>query len=228
MLEKTKNKTILKSIFVILLFTFYAYITGGIMDILGIRLTKDNVIFISVISDLLLVLLLFIIYRKDLINEFNIYKPNYKNFFKDNLKYWYIGLIIMSLSNLAINYITSNNMPQNEEIVRSMINSFPVYGFFSVVIIAPFTEELVFRKTFKDIIKNKYILMIVSGLAFGLIHVIGAYERAIDFLYVIPYGVFGCVFSYMYYKTNTVFTSIFIHMFHNALLLVMGIISTVL
>jgi membrane protease YdiL (CAAX protease family) len=192
------------------------------------KISRSTIVILSFIMDISLALILYLIYKKDLKEEFIAFKSNWKEFITKNFKYWYIGLIIMSISNVIINFITSNDMANNEEIVRSIINKYPLYGVFSVVIMAPFVEEIVFRKTFKDVIKNKYILMAVCGVAFGLIHVVETYEKLSDLLYVIPYGIFGTVFAYMYYKTNTIFTSMSMHFFHNSLLLLLGFIISLL
>lgn len=223
--------TILKSIAVLSFYFLYSNIFIFILMLLGVNfenINKNTLVIISFVIDISLALSLYFIYKKDLKEEFIVFKNNWKEFITKNFKYWYIGLILMSISNLIINIITSNDMANNEQLVRNMINKYPLYGVFSVVIIAPFVEEIVFRKTFRDVIKNKYVLMAVCGIAFGLVHVIQTYENFGDLLYIIPYGVFGTVFAYMYHKTNTIFTSMSMHFFHNSLLLIIGLITSLL
>jgi membrane protease YdiL (CAAX protease family) len=70
--------------------------------------------------------------------------------------------------------------------------------------------------------------MIVCGVVFGAVHVIDSYEKATDLLYIIPYGVFGAVFAYMYHKTKTIFTSMSMHLFHNTVLLALNFIIVLL
>ena len=64
----------------------------------------------------------------------------------------------------------------------------------------------------------------ISGLLFGLAHVIGQTNIWTDWLYVIPYGVLGCSFAASYSDTDTIFTPILFHMIHNIVLIVTSII----
>jgi hypothetical protein len=178
------------------------------------------------ILDLILVFILYWFYRKDLKEEWIIFKNNWKKILEDNLPYWILGLLIMSILSIVIEIIISKEMPENEKIVRDLLKSFPLYMIFSSVIVAPFTEEIVYRKIFKDVIKNRYIYMTFCGLLFGLAHVIFSYESAADFLYVFPYGALGTVFAYMYDKTKTIFTPMIFHLSHNLLMILITVITS--
>jgi len=86
-------------------------------------------------------------------------------------------------------------------------------------------EELVFRKAFKDAIKNKWLFIIISGLIFGGMHVVGSYTTITDLLFIIPYSCLGFAFAAAYYNTDTIFTSITLHMIHNTILTVTSILT---
>ena len=88
---------------------------------------------------------------------------------------------------------------------------------FCTCIYAPVCEELAFRKSIRDVINNKYLYVLASGLIFGLLHVIGFISTPLDLLYLIPYSSLGIVFALLYYRTNNIFSSITIHAMHNAL-----------
>ena len=45
-----------------------------------------------------------------------------------------------------------------------------------------------------------------------------------ELLYIIPYGGLGAAFACMYQKTNTIFTDISMHMFHNSALILLSIL----
>ena len=64
----------------------------------------------------------------------------------------------------------------------------------------------------------------VAGIVFGYLHVADA-SGLLQFLYIIPYSSLGVAFAVMYNKTNTVFTSISMHMFHNLALTILSIIA---
>ena len=79
--------------------------------------------------------------------------------------------------------------------LRAIIYSTPVIAFFLTSVCAPFIEEIVFRKAFKDAISSKWLFILTSGIVFGALHVIGAIESPYDFLYIIPYSALGIAFA---------------------------------
>jgi membrane protease YdiL (CAAX protease family) len=92
--------------------------------------------------------------------------------------------------------------------------------------LAPFTEEIVFRKTLKDAIgKYKWLFMVLSFLLFGGAHVIGNATSWVDYLYIIPYGSLGAAFALSYYKTDTIFTPMSMHIVHNLILTIISIVG---
>ena len=105
---------------------------------------------------------------------------------------------------------------------------------FSVSIYAPFTEELIFRKSIKDMVISykdskitKYMYIVISGLIFGSLHVLGMATSILDYLYIIPYTSLGIAFASLYYKSDNIFSSMCMHRVHNTvaiiLLLMVGI-----
>ena len=65
----------------------------------------------------------------------------------------------------------------------------------------------------------------MSGVIFGLAHVLGTYKNMVDLLYVIPYGLFGSVFMYMYLDSKTIWSTISVHFMHNAILMITYLIG---
>lgn len=165
-------------------------------------------------SELLFIVMLILIYYKDLKREFKIYITNIKKNIPIMLKYYVLGIIIMIFSNLIISMIIGN-VSSNESAVRESLFSFPVYTMLSIMIVAPLSEELVFRKSISPIIKNKWIYAIVCGLLFGGAHLLAGEFALINLLYLVPYGSLGFVFALMNRETKTTFSSITMHCIHN-------------
>lgn len=165
-------------------------------------------------SELLFIVTLILIYYKDLKREFKIYITDIKKNIPIMLKYYVLGIIIMIFSNLIINMIIGN-VSSNESAVRESLFSFPVYTMLSIMIVAPLSEELVFRKSISPIIKNKWIYAIVCGLLFGGAHLLAGEFALINLLYLVPYGSLGFVFALMNRETKTTFSSITMHCIHN-------------
>ena len=103
--------------------------------------------------------------------------------------------------------------------VREMLNLSPLYMTFQILIYAPLTEELIFRKSIRDIFNNKIIYAIISGIIFGGLHAITSITNLTSLLYLIPYCSLGIVFGLLYAKTDNIFSTITAHIFHNFLAL---------
>ena len=200
-----------------------------ILKILGINYEKLNELYkvmVLFLFDISFILLLIFIYHKDLINDFKRFFN--RNFFQNirlSFKYWSIGLVIMVISNFIIAIITNGTLANNEKAVRSLIDTYPLYMAFQVMIYAPLTEEIIFRKCIKDCINNKILFVIISGLIFGGLHVISSVSSLIDLVYLVPYCSLGFVFAFLYIKTKNIYSTIVAHSFHNALAFLLYLIG---
>ena len=132
-----------------------------------------------------------------------------------------LALILMTLTDTIIIAITGKELSNNEQAVRSIADTLPIYSALSVCICAPIVEELIYRKTIKNIFINKTLAIIASGLIFGIAHVIGTYQSLQDLLYIIPYGSFGAVFMYIFIDSKNIWSTITIHFMHNTILLLL-------
>ena len=191
---------------------------------------SSNIFFLFIINVLFLVFLFFN-YKQCLIKDFkDFFKDFFKNF-ENAFKYWIIGFIIMIISNVIIIYIAKAGIGGNEEEVRNLIDLSPLYMIFRVSIYAPLTEELIFRKSIKDFIKNKWIYVIVSGCLFGSLHVLPSLTTPINFtdlLYLIPYCSLGIAFAYSYYKSDNIFSTISMHAIHNTLAISLYLMGSII
>ena len=168
-------------------------------------------------SSSFLALMLFILFKKDIIKDFKIFRKNIKEISDVVIKYWLLGFFLMIVSNLIIGLFSPISKATNEEAVRSIIYSTPIMAFFITCVLAPFTEEIIFRKAIKDAINRKWFFILVSGFVFGALHVIGEIESLYGLLYIIPYTSLGLAFAKIYYDTDNIFASILAHFIHNTL-----------
>ena len=170
----------------------------------------------NLIANLIYLIILIYIFRKEIFFSFKNIKGNFKKILNIGFKYWSLGIFIMIVSNLVINlFIFKGSIAENEEMARSIIIASPIYGFISSVIIAPFLEEIIFRVSLKRVFNNKYIYAVFSGIIFGLMHAISGSPTWLDLVYIIPYGALGFAFGLMYAETDNVFTSVIMHTLHN-------------
>ena len=229
MIKKIDYKTIIKSILVFLSFWYSKYLQLIPMAIFNLTSEKINnnptiLTLLSLYTSIIFSIFLFFIYKKELKEEFIKFKNNFIENIDTGFKSWFIGLLIMFISNLILFYIIRAGGAKNENILQNMIKASPIIMLFDACIIGPFNEEIVFRKTLKDIFKNKWLFFIASFIIFGGAHVITNATSIKDWLYIIPYGSLGVAFAKAYYDTDTIFTSMFFHILHNTVLTVLYII----
>ena len=224
---KDREKAIIKAIVIFLIFWYSSYI-----QYIPIYLFKLDVkhlsnamhVILSTFSSIVVFVIFFFIYRKDLKHDFKIFRKKRSEYMDIGLKWWGIGLFVMFIINFILTYALKAGGANNEQAVQSMIKTLPWLMLIDAGFIAPFNEEIVFRKTLKDVFKNKWIFVGLSFLLFGGAHVISSAKIITDYLYLIPYGVLGGAFAMAYYETDNIFTSISLHMIHNIILILLSII----
>lgn len=188
---------------------FYKYVYNNNVNISN---------YATMFCDLLVLLILILIFRKKIIPDYYSFK---KKYITNNICYYILGLIAMIISStLIMNYTNIN--ATNQELNIAMIMDCPLPACISVLI-AGISEEIVFRGLLKKEINNKYVFIITSGLIFGFLHIISDLTLP-NMLYIIPYSSLGIVFAKMYYDTDNIWTSIFFHMMHNfiTVILILG------
>ncbi len=214
-----------------LLFLFFCFYYSSLLQLIPIYLFHLDIkhingtmsVALSTFSSLVFAIFLFFFYRKDLKKEWKTFKDNFFKNIDIGIKYWLCGLLTMMVFNLILIYLFHSGQANNEKAVQSMISSFPLLMVFAAGILAPFVEELVFRKSFKDALSKPIVFILCSGFVFGLMHVINNCSNFLDFLFILPYASLGVSFACMYVKTDTVFTSISMHMLHNLSLVLLSI-----
>ncbi len=205
---KIKIKEIIKFILIFLLYLLYSDIIIIILTKLGvnIKVLPNNLkIAIMFLINLSLMIMLFIFYSKSIKENLKDLKLNFKSYIKDNFKYYVIGLLIMIISNIIISFFIEGNST-NETLIREYINIMPIYMIFSSCIYAPFTEEMVFRKSLRNCFNNKVLYILLSGLIFGSMHLLSA-SSIVELVFLIPYS-----------KTDNIFVPMSFHMMHNTII----------
>lgn len=225
-----KNKNLLKNIIKLLIsITLFFYRTIFILPYIYLfnintkKLSANDEITISLICNIIFCIIIIFMYKKELIREWKIFKSNLSDNIDTSIKYWLIGLFFMVIANIIISFILNGGQAINEQGVQKMIKTSPLIMLLTAGVIGPINEELVFRKSFKNVISNNILFILISGIIFGYLHVTGA-SNIKQFLYIIPYSSLGIAFATTYCKTNTVFSSIFVHMVHNTLLTILSIL----
>ena len=223
-------KAILIFMFLFLMMAVFPFIPLWILRINIDSLSETVKIWYNFGCDILLIIITFLIFRKDMIRDIKNYFKNFLDNFELSFKYYLLGLGIMIVSNLLIAAFITGANANNEEMVRNLINLYPIYMVFSVAIYAPFIEETIFRKCIKNIVVNnkknnivKYLYIFISGFIFAIMHIIGVAEGALDYAYIVPYLALGAAFAALYYRTDNIFHTIIIHAMHNTVAIILYI-----
>ena len=225
--KKENNDTALKGIGVIILYILWSAFTYEFIKLFGIDFNKLNKLLKQLYLigyELVLTLLIIYIYRKDFIPDFFEFKKNFKNYIDKYLKYWFIMLGLMILSNIIVTQFTTTDVANNQSAIVDLLKNYPIYIILVTVITAPILEELIFRLSIRKIINNNLIFIIASGLFFGSLHVIGTLKNPIDLLFIIPYSIPGFIFAYVYTKSNNIWTTIGMHCMHNSIMILLQIL----
>lgn len=197
-----------------------------ILALLGIHyntLNQSSKMLITLIYEIVLLTIIGRIYVDDIKASFKDYKKNIKDYFKKYLIYWVIIIITMMISNSIIYNITHISTSTNQKNVIDAVKNVPIYSILLTIFVAPILEELVFRLSFRKMIKNNTLFIILSGFVFGALHLTSA-TSAQELLYIIPYAIPGCIFAYTLVKSDNIFVPISLHMIHNAVLMIIQLI----
>lgn len=218
-----------KPLLVILMYILYqSNFLIGIINSFGLDLSnipRNLRIIILILNDLAYIISLLLLFKTDIKNGIKDFKENINKRLTLSINCWIVGCLIMTISSIIISAILNKDVSTNEEIVRQSIKLAPFYMLFTCSVVAPVFEEMVFRKALHSLIKPKWLFIMLSGVSFGLLHVLGSYTSILDFLYVIPYGAMGSALAFLLTKTNNIFLPIAIHMLHNTILVLIQIIG---
>jgi len=177
---KDHLKTISTFILYVFLPSLIVYCIGKFLNITLDSNNSNHVIYFNVAIDTIF-LILFIIINNDVL------KKN-KPFKGDDLKSKIINFILTIIVITALFFVVKiisgiicsmicgifglKQISNNQKALEELFKSAPVLMTVTGVIMAPVVEELVFRGSVRRVIKNKKVFVIVSGLLFGLVHVL--------------------------------------------------------
>ena len=231
-MEKNRIYNILKLLICLVFFFSLNDISSLILKLLNINSlsNKENVILQFILS-LVLVLFTTILYINTIKKDYKKLKNNLSKNIYLIIKYFIIFTILKySVSFLSViiltifKYDTTNIISNNQNLIQEYIKASPILMFISVSFLGPYYEEILFRLSFKKVITNKYLYIIISGTLFGLLHIFPLSDGItliLGIIQSISYVVMGIYFSYVYYKTDNIFISMGLHLLNNLLSVIM-------
>ena len=222
-----KYKDIIIGILVFLGYLLLSKYADNILILLGFnKLSTPLKLIVSIIYELFILLTVIFIYLKTIVNDFIDYKQNIKYYINNYLKYWFLNLGLMMITNIIIINITNINNSTNQEYITKLLGKYPIYTIVATILIAPLTEELIFRLNIRKIFKNNILFIITSGLVFGALHLTVATSFK-ELLFIIPYSIPGFIFAYTLTKSKNIFVPISLHTMHNTLMILLQLLLTI-
>lgn len=205
--EKSIGKIdIIKSVLLILFFVLVTFVLPLLKFYNKIPL---------VILYLLIFLIILIINFKYLKDDLLLFKKHYKVYIPFIIKRYLIMLGIMFLVAIPIYYINNGAVSSNQELINKMFVKSPLLVMLLSSLYAPFVEENVFRLGISKLLKNKYLFIIISGLLFGVLHMIDKITSIYDVLYIVQYSALGICLAKAYYDSKNIYVSIGMHFLQN-------------
>lgn len=138
-------------------------------------------------------------------------KEKIKKMTKKDFIYALVGSVILILVNVILYKLLTgiNAKMENQETIMEAYKNSKVLMLISIILFAPFVEEMVFRYSLSTFIKNDAAFVVISSLVFGLMHGFGIAS--------IIYIALGIILSLIYLKTNkNVIASTIAHILNNA------------
>lgn len=224
---KDKKEAII-GLLVFIGYILLSFFSSDIFTLIGINNYPISIkILITFIYDLFILFSLVCIYLKKIKRDLKDYKNNFKYYINKYFKYWFLNLGLMMISSTLISMFTNIDSSTNQEYIVKLLDNFPLYTLISTVLIAPVTEELMFRLNFRKIFKTDFLFIIMSGITFGAMHLSVA-TSALELLYIIPYSIPGIIFAYTLKKSNNIFVPISLHLFHNTVMMILQLLITII
>ena len=202
---------------VIFIYFASAFIQGPIFNLFNIDSAFLSISFV-IIYQLMVILTIMYIYKEELATDFKEFRNNRKQYMKPCAKYLLLSFLLVGISNAIIMQISNMDMARNQEEIVKLTNALPLVSIILAVMFAPILEELVFRLSIRKVCGNKNLLFIIlSGVIFAALHVIGVSETWQEYLFIISYSIPGFIFAYALVKSNNIFVPIVLHTINNAI-----------
>lgn len=210
-----RSKTLLISVSVIIFYFLWPQLINVIKELFNHSF--DSIL--EFVSNLILIVGLIYIYRNDLKNYLKDFKKNAKRNILMILIFSILIIVLVPIINLLINSIFKIDGGTSND--NSLLESFKNNPFrigLMTIIYYPIVEEIVFEKTLKDVISNKWLFMVLSSLFFWYYNI--AYSANFTLVAIagsFSYFAVGLVKAYTFSKTDNLFVPIFIKVIYNAL-----------
>lgn len=197
--KKDKNKLLIKTLSVFFIYFFYSYI---------LNLTFNGSIIASFIADVLFMIGIIFAYKENLKEDINNLKKKYS--VGKIIRTILIWVVIIFIFNIIMGALSDfiapamgKTLDNNSETIDSLFKVSTLYTIFKTMVFGIIAEELLYRESISDVIKNKWIFIILSSLIYTLINfVFAGFNTSYIFIRIFSYFLPALLFSTAYYKND--------------------------
>lgn len=209
-MEKNKeNKNNLRSIMIIILYFIFPYVMKFL----------SGVKWLVVLLYMLFALLILYLYRNTFKKDFKDIIENKKKYLSSILINVALIFVIMLITNALIGMLFDiKQTSENDYSLLAMFKKSPIILMFLTSLYYPVIEGVIFRKSVRDIIDNKWIFIIFSSVFYFFFN---AAYTSLSFTSIITslcYLFSMMLLSNYYYKTNNFTASVIVMMIYNLII----------
>lgn len=215
-MEKNKeNKNNLRSIMIIILYFIFPYVMKFL----------SGVKWLVVLFYMLFALLILYLYRNTFKRDFKDIKENKKKYLSSILTNVVLIFVIMLVTNALIGMIFDiKQTSENDYSLLSMFKKSPIVLMFLTSLYYPVIEGVIFRKSVRDIIDNKWMFIMLSSVFYFFFNVAYTLLSFTSIITSLCYLFSMMLLSSYYYKTNNFTASVLVMMIYNIIISILSFI----
>lgn len=193
---------LIKTLLVFISYLLYSNVISVVFSTFKIT----NTTMISFFADLVFLICIVFVYKDNLKNDFENLKKDYK--ILSIIKTVIIWVVIIFVFNILMGAITEMIYPNmavddNTNAMLTMFKTSMSYSLFKTMIFAVIAEELLYRESISDVVKNKYLFVVISSIVYTLLNfVFIGFNYKTIFVDILTYFLPALLFSTAYIKNN--------------------------
>ena len=216
MIKKHRIPILLLYYFIVMILLSALPITATAMVFLANNDITKAIIYLNLFfygSHLILFFVCFLSFGEEIRKKVKEFLLNWRK----NVKYIIIGFVMILIATFVMGIFFQQQGSNQESLshMQQSSTSIMLLCFYIVtIILGPINEEFIFRRILIGEGKKYFptcLILLVSSIAFGLIHI----HDLKEILLVIPYAITGIILGTVYYKSDNIITSITLHILNN-------------
>lgn len=199
-MEKLNSQPLMKVMVFYLTYFLYTYVAGMVVS--GLAISNSALVMFP--ADFLFLLFAIYMYKENLRRDFRTLKKKKKGKVVGAVL---LGVLVVFIGNIVMGAMTDILFPNapldnNTQALQSMLATAPLYVIFKTLIFATVAEEILFRESIFDCVKNPVFFVLVSAIVYTAMNFIFS-GTGISVLNVLIYFVPALLLSAIYIKNDS-------------------------